>query len=61
MCSSPALLLVLSFLILQFVLKKLFQLVFTKTRILSVKIATLTTFMSMVKTLDQVRYSVLKS
>lgn len=27
---------------------------FTKTRILSVKVATLTTFLSMVKTLDQV-------
>jgi hypothetical protein len=30
------------------------QLVFTKTRILSVKVATLVTFLSMVKTLDQV-------
>jgi hypothetical protein len=30
------------------------QLVFTKTRILSVKVATLTTFLTMVKTLDQV-------
>lgn len=29
--------------------------VFTKTRILSVKVATLATFLSMVKTLDQVR------
>jgi len=32
-----------------------FQIVFSQTRILSVKIATLTTFLSMVKTLDQVR------
>ena len=31
------------------------QLVFTKTRILSVKVATLETFFAMVKTLDQVR------
>ena len=31
------------------------QLVFTKTRILSVKVATLITFLSMVKTLDQVK------
>jgi hypothetical protein len=30
------------------------QLVFTKTRILSVKVATLVTFLSMIKTLDQV-------
>jgi SCY1-like protein 2 len=30
-------------------------LVFTKTHILSVKVATLVTFLSMVKTLDQVR------
>lgn len=30
--------------------------VFTKTRILSVKVATLATFLSMVKTLDQVRH-----
>jgi hypothetical protein len=30
------------------------QLVFTKTRILTVKVATLVTFLSMVKTLDQV-------
>jgi SCY1-like protein 2 len=30
------------------------QLVFTKTRILSVKVATLKTFLTMVKTLDQV-------
>lgn len=30
------------------------QLVFTKTRVLSVKVATLETFFSMVKTLDQV-------
>ena len=30
------------------------QLVFTKTRILSVKVATLVTFLSMVKILDQV-------
>lgn len=30
------------------------KLVFTKTRILSVKVATLETFLSMVKTLDQV-------
>ena len=30
------------------------QLVFTKTRILSVKVATLLTFLAMVKTLDQV-------
>lgn len=33
----------------------LLQLVFTKTRILSVKVATLVTFLTMVKTLDQVR------
>lgn len=31
------------------------KLVFTKTRILSVKVATLVTFLAMVKTLDQVR------
>lgn len=31
------------------------QLVFSKTRVLSVKVATLVTFLSMVKTLDQVR------
>ena len=43
------------------------QLVFTKTRILSVKVATLTTFLSMVNTLDQVcqqlsfRHSTLRS
>ena len=30
------------------------QLVFTKTRVLSVKVATLNTFLAMVKTLDQV-------
>ena len=30
------------------------QLVFTKTRILTVKVATLVTFLAMVKTLDQV-------
>lgn len=30
------------------------QLVFTKTRILSVKVATLVTFLSMINTLDQV-------
>ena len=33
------------------------KLVFTKTRILSVKVATLETFLAMVKTLDQVRTS----
>lgn len=32
------------------------QLVFSKTRILSVKVATLETFFSMVKTLDQVSF-----
>lgn len=32
------------------------QYVFSKTRVLSVKVATLTTFLTMVKTLDQVRY-----
>jgi SCY1-like protein 2 len=32
-----------------------FKLVFTKTRILSVKVSTLQTFLHMVKTLDQVR------
>ena len=31
--------------------------VFTKTRILTVKVATLTTFLAMVKTLDQVSIS----
>ena len=35
------------------------QLVFTKTRILSVKVATLVTFLSMVKTLDQVNAQVI--
>ena len=34
-------------------LRKVYQLVFSKTRILSVKVATLVTFLSMVKTLDQ--------
>lgn len=33
------------------------KLVFTKTRILTVKVATLVTFLSMVKTLDQVGLS----
>jgi SCY1-like protein 2 len=32
------------------------QLLFTKTRILSVKVATLVTFFTMVQTLDQVRF-----
>ena len=35
------------------------QLVFTKTRILTVKVATLVTFLSMVKTLDQVNVDVI--
>lgn len=35
------------------------QLVFTKTRILSVKVATLVTFLSMIKTLDQVNVEVI--
>jgi SCY1-like protein 2 len=34
------------------------QLVFTKTRILSVKVATLVTFLSMVKILDQVNMEI---
>jgi hypothetical protein len=33
------------------------QLVFTKTRILTVKVATLVTFLSLVKTLDQVCFA----
>lgn len=34
---------------------EMFQLVFTKTRFLSVKVTTLETFLAMVKTLDQVK------
>jgi SCY1-like protein 2 len=41
--------------------KLLVQLVFTKTRILTVKVATLMTFLAMVKTLDQVGVSVIAS
>lgn len=36
--------------------KSIIQYVFTKTRILTVKVATLVTFLTMVKTLDQVSY-----
>ena len=39
----------------------LVQLVFTKTRILTVKVATLVTFLAMVKTLDQVCLSAIAS
>lgn len=38
-------------------MKDISQLVFTKTRILAVKVATLVTFLAMVKTLDQVNFS----
>lgn len=38
-------------------MKDILQLVFTKTRILAVKVATLVTFLAMVKTLDQVNFS----
>jgi hypothetical protein len=38
-------------------MKDVSQLVFTKTRILAVKVATLVTFLAMVKTLDQVNFS----
>lgn len=43
-----------SFHLTHLLMRLLMQMVFTKTRILSVKVATLVTFLSMVKTLDQV-------